>query len=287
VLGIARNGPGPLAMTWNGKALTLAAAPPAPTDSKGLAMTALSCVTKTDCVAAGWAERSGEPVVDTWNGKVWSLHTPARPAGFISLTPGSISCVRSTYCVVAGSSAGTSAGTGVFMGTWNGTKLTPMKVPAPAGSLSTSILDVSCFSATSCGADGFWVDGTSKMPAGLTERWNGKTWTLTKITRPKGTTEADLLGISCASATGCIAVGSAETANNTFTATAVSGNGSHWSLQRVPGPGAGREDDFHSISCPTTNHCVSIGVVGSANTNSPNSLISGILNGTSWKLAAA
>ena len=74
---------------------------------------------------------------------------------------------------------------------------------------SSFLDDVSCVSVTFCLAVGHRTDGTADSDS-LVLRWNGTTWTTLTTPTPSGAL-ATLTGVSCATTTACVAVGSATT----------------------------------------------------------------------------
>ncbi len=145
---------------------------PIPTDrSSGPDLSAVSCSSVTACVAIGNAENySAMPIGDRWNGSTWSLLHPVNPPFLI---------------------------------------------------ISEQFSGVSCASATACFAVGSEAigDNTQALEHGalLAELWNGTRWSTVLSRNPaKALHEsscpfgscATLNGVSCITATSCIAVGS-------------------------------------------------------------------------------
>jgi hypothetical protein len=112
-------------------------------------------------------------------------------------------------------------------------------------------------------------------------------WTATKWAGPKGAQLAILLGVSCTSATRCVAVGTTGAQKDPHAA-ALSFNGSKWSLLTVPGPGAGQWSGFEDVTCPKPGHCVAIGHDGKSADTSPaaSKRLAGYWNGSAWTLKA-
>jgi hypothetical protein len=69
-------------------------------------------------------------------------------------------------------------------------------------------------------------------------------------------TEAD--GVSCPSATDCIAVGGHITVNGSQSPTADSWNGSTWTAQTVPDPAGSGYTVLFGVSCPSANDCSAV-----------------------------
>jgi hypothetical protein len=280
----------PYALTWNGTSLRRAPAPPLPKGVTNATLSSVSCVAVRRCVAVGTLYASTiRALVETWNGAKWTLHTPPNPAGTMPVQTNSVSCLSLTRCVLGGETiSAATANIGVFIASWNGKTLTRQKVPLPAGASNPILAGVSCASAASCAAVGDEINISSPAAVvtgfAFTEVWNGKAWKVTKIARPKGITVSFLFGVSCTSARHCVAAGGAGTAN-TGHATALSYNGKTWAPQHVPAPAKGLADGFGGVSCTSAAHCVAVGQIGPPSGNSER-LLSGLWNGTAWRLTA-
>jgi hypothetical protein len=124
----------------------------------------------------------------------------------------------------------------------------------PAGSTLDELAAVSCTSASNCIAVGNEENSAGNLVA-LAERWNGSTWALQTAVNPSGGTGVSLDGVSCPSATYCIAVGENDTAT-TLTAVAESWNGSTWTLQSPVNPARAF---LSGVSCTATNNCEAVG----------------------------
>lgn len=279
----------PLALTWNGKSLTRAAAPPMPAGALDATLGDVSCVNAKSCVMIGSATTSAGRapiVIDTWNGAKWTMHTAALPAGMAGVLFYGLSCVSARYCVAGGMSLSSSFAVRPLLASWNGKAVTTIKVPVPKGASSPVITDVSCVSATSCAATG--VSLPSNASHGFTDVLTGKTWRAAAIAWPKGTASSGLLAVSCTSPRSCVAVGDDGITNvnaaNSGDAAAVSYNGKTWTVQKnVPGPGRGNASGFGGVSCVTATDCVASGLTGKTTGNAAAPL-NGVWNGKSWKL---
>ena len=120
---------------------------------------------------------------------------------------------------------------------WDGSTWSIVPSPVLSGATDVFLSGVSCTSSTSC----FAVGASSSSPATflqfvgtpLVERWDGSTWSIVPSSGPSDALEAELLGVSCVSASSCYAVGD-------FQAPAIGGallehwNGANWSV--VPNP---------------------------------------------------
>src|SRR5213594_2470128 len=88
-------------------------------------------------------------------------------------------------------------------------------VASPTSPTTDSGLNgVSCASASSCIAVGFYLDG-SGFSRTLIEKWDGTSWTAASSPNASSASNS-LSGVSCASAGSCTAVGSYDTGAGLF-----------------------------------------------------------------------
>jgi hypothetical protein len=103
----------PLAERWNGSRW-LAQAPPTISGAPAADLDAVSCVSATDCEAAGEAQTkagSQAGVVEKWNGTRWSVQEQVLPAGDRSAALSGISCTTGPVCEAVGNHGQTGDGT--------------------------------------------------------------------------------------------------------------------------------------------------------------------------------
>jgi hypothetical protein len=138
---------------------------------------------------------------------------------------------------------------------------------------------VACASASSCvaagvnyapGAEG--EPGTGRQwPASVV--WNGSTWRLEPVPRPRQAEDgAYLYGVDCSAATACTAVGSYTPGTEGGPTMAGRWNGTSWSLQDSETP-SGHTAELASVSCLASWVCIAVGDSGTTrglNTRWPN-----------------
>src|SRR5690242_18204475 len=78
--------------------------------------------------------------------------------------------------------------------------------PNPTGSSGSYLNGVSCKSGAGCFAVGYSTTASNPGTT-LIERWNGTSWSILASPNPAGATGSYLNGVSCTSATSCLAVG--------------------------------------------------------------------------------
>jgi hypothetical protein len=175
-----------------------------------------------------------------------------------------------------------------------------VRTPKPAGMKFGAFGAVSCVSARACTAVGYY--GTrfpsisyskrhlaniaraggvgSPVQRSMAAQWNGRRWIFQRAPTPVGAQDAGLLGVSCASATACMAVG------NYFdlgvqTPYAERWNGRRWLIESVPMPVGASAALFGGVSCPSANRCIAVGSYVAANSMM---LFAERWNGTQWSL---
>jgi hypothetical protein len=199
----------------------------------------------------------------------WSVQPIAKPPGD-SNSLDSVSCATRTACTAVGTTAGRGA---VFPGFalaehWNGTSWSIQHPPKPHSTDLPAFLNaVSCASATACTATGF---GSFHAVA---DSWNGLAWSGQRTARLP--TITNLKGVSCVTASDCIAVGWADGP----TALAERWDGVRWSPQQTPKPGHSYRSNLADVSCPTVSACIA---VGSTNRAGREVTLAERWDGTSW-----
>lgn len=173
-----------LAEAWNG---TKWAVQSLPAGSNNLS--AIACTSQSACTAVG-VTAAAASLAERWNGSAWS-HQAIPDDGSLN----GVSCPALTECLTVGGGPAAEA--------WNGTTWATQTVPSPSGGGVLSAL--ACPSASGCTAVG--GTGASGTQAPLAEAWNGTTWAIQSTPSPAGVAGSLLAGVSCPSATACLAVG--------------------------------------------------------------------------------
>lgn len=164
----------------------------------------------------------------------WKLQTT--PAGNSAMND--VSCVAGGECFAVGDT-GVASPSKLAM-RWNGTEwknqTTAPEVPGP-----TSLASISCTSTTACVAVGYLTSGGTYLHA---EKWNGTEWK--RLELGLGGKFGKFTGVSCVTATYCVAVSSSGAR--------MSWDGTTWTTM-------GGESTLNGtdVSCPTTTFCMAVG----------------------------
>lgn len=207
---------------------------------------------------------------------VWTQQTAPAPRE-PDPTFSSVSCTAPSACVAVGNGLDLqSGGTGAQADSWDGTAWTALRVPRPG---STSLSGVSCPAAGTCLAVGGITVGTSWLP--VAESWNGSAWVVHRTPKPRGSTDAQLSSVSCASAIRCLAVGTSFQDNH-YATFADTWNGTQWASTSAPSiPAGATEEELGSVSCSSRVACTATGSTYSSAGYAP---LAERWDGTSWTI---
>jgi hypothetical protein len=251
----------PLAEAWNGKTWRVQVTP-TPKGTTDIELFGVSCSSAAACTAAGNGTVSGKvaAVAERWNGKTWAVETTAKTAD-VNAPFLALSCASGSSCAAVGYQQKTDTSANQpFAEKWNGKTWAVQKLPLPSGSPGGTLNAVSCSSAAACTATGS-SDTTGKTAPALAERWNGKTWSIQATPNPSGLGSsyfnATLVGVSCASASACTAIG-AYSPGGTNAYYAEVWNGTGWKLQTTPKPTGMTYGYLTGVSC-IPDRCVAVG----------------------------
>jgi hypothetical protein len=176
-------------------------------------------------------------------------------------------------------SASPSTSTSPGAGLW-----TAIPAPAPAnagtGAAEGQVSGVSCPTASYCVAVGYYLDASSNWD-GLLLTWSDGAWTAAEAPIPGGALSGGtfLYGVSCASASYCVAVG---TYGGNQGGLLLTWSGGAWTVSEAPLPqGSGSYGLLYGVSCPSASYCVAVGQSYSPSFNNDDGLLL-TLAGGSW-----
>ena len=248
-------------------------------------LTAVSCTSKSFCIAAGYYLNggTGQNLLLTWNASTWSLDS----ASSLSTSASEdnrlmgVSCVSTTFCVAAGVYSNGTRLQNLLL-TWNGStwSLDDAQALSTSASQSNVLTGVSCVSASFCVATGYFVNSIGSH--GLMLTWNGSSWALAAGPFSVAATQASLTGVSCASTSFCVALGNNYNGTN-YQNSILSWNGKGWSADTSAALSTSpSEDNFLAgVSCASASFCV---VTGEYILKSTDQNLVATWDGSSWSL---
>jgi hypothetical protein len=223
----------------------------------------VSCPTKRFCMAVGATFESSLAL--RWNGSRWTwLRTPKLgvDGGFLT----GVSCRSRTSCTAVGSSldGGADGCIAPLAERFNGIRWAIERTPdlARCGAFNDATFsDVSCATATVCTAAGFDNPADSSFDMPLLEPWNAGHWSELKGPDIRFRIDpwgggGDLLGISCASRSVCVAVGYLF-ASGVSRPLVERHDTNGWLAQ--PPPRRLADGELLDVSCATDRVCMAVG----------------------------
>ena len=278
-----------LADTYDGSAWT-ASASTNTSSSQTNYLYGVSCVSASFCASAGyWSQDpltlSSATMAEIYNGSSWSspsgLSSSSQPVNGNRLF--GVACVSSSSCLTVGRYS-------MAFSLVESYTPTSWSLGSPAQITTQSDLyGISCKSSTFCVAVGDYYD-SSNVQQMLIETYNGTSWSeVTGLSNPANSAGENALdGVSCASSTSCVAVGSylESTTSGTQTQTqtqtlAVVYNGSSWTTVTPANQGS-YGDTLFDISCTTSTSCVAVGMYFASLSPPTESVLTEYYNGSSW-----
>jgi hypothetical protein len=257
----------------------------------------VSCVSSNFCVATVNDEGAEtDPLLQDWNGSSWSTVTLSLPSGVEAAELSGVSCTSDSFCVVVGTEA-TQSAVQPLIELWNGSSWSAgTGAGLPSGFTEAELTGVSCTGPASCMASG--TAASEDSDSTLAEQWNGSSWSLTTAATVPDGTDAEFAGVSCTTATNCMAVGysvaessaavlsrpgssaagsflqapsgltvpglhpNATASPHTTPVSQVLAeqwNGSSWTVTPTPAPTGITNPEFGAVSCAGTAFCMATG----------------------------
>ncbi len=255
---------------------------PSPAHEANIFANEVSCASSARCLFVG-AHFAGPHSNDTnlaeaWDGTSWRIVADTGPAGKKFSVMTDVACPTTSFCLAVGQ-AGNFTRNQVTAYTFkNGNAWHRISVPLPKGAKKSDLGGLACFSAQNCmGVGNYTTASRSEVP--FAARWHAGTWKLLAMPAARGQRFSAFNGVSCASATRCVAVGNTEdkTRGEFFHAIAEVWSGGKWrisALRRQPSVLVG-------ASCTAASHCVASGYTFSSAKAAASPLIEA-WNGKTW-----
>jgi hypothetical protein len=192
-----------------------------------------------------------------------------------------VSCRSAKACTAVGESI-TNTGNQVTLAEhWNGKAWSVQPTPNPQGARDSGLAAVSCAAANACTAIGA-SSNSAGFSAPFAEQWNGTSWTVEPVPN-LGTagSSSQLIGVSCASATACMAVGYYLNSTGNTVTLADYWNGAQWAADTTPNPPGAAESILSAVSCQRKKACTA---VGHYNASNGQPLLAEHWNGKNWAI---
>jgi hypothetical protein len=165
-----------LAEHWNGSAWSIVTT--ADTSSAvANELASVSCVTTSDCWAAGGADNGGgghrQTLAEHWNGSAWSIITTPDTSSATDNELERVSCITTSECWAVGGAEGGSGAQQTLAEQWNGNAWSIVTTPNTNSAVSNQLGSVTCVTTSGCWAVGSAASGSGGIGQTLAERETG------------------------------------------------------------------------------------------------------------------
>jgi hypothetical protein len=145
--------------------------PPPPAQGPAWGVSSVSCVSASNCTAAGGVltqSQEDQALAYGWNGTAWTEEPTPDPGANASLA--AVSCATATSCQAIGTWIEQGVGAQTLAEGWNGSKWSIEATPQPDGDSYPEV--ISCSTATVCTATGELFPGSSGATVTLAYRYS-------------------------------------------------------------------------------------------------------------------
>lgn len=253
----------PLRERWNGLSWSMVPIP-SPSDGLQTALTHITCLSTTACLAVGstWESASGlNGIVERWDGSAWAIVSTQVPQDSVYSLLYGVSCSAANACTAVGSFL-TGDGTLVpLVERWDGTTWSLQSAAVPPDSFNVSLSGISCIGANLCVAVG-GKDSLADDNGALAERWDGVSWTILPTPAPPQSAGGSSLGkIVCFSAISCMAIGEFAPIPEPHPGLSFSEgwDGTTWTIVPTMNPPGTDEAPLSGLSCMSASDCTAVG----------------------------
>ena len=261
--------------TWTSQATPSAAS------AENLGLSDVSCVGEAGCAAVGihvefYAKERAETRAET----TMATKAPPVPTGATKGALAGTSCATSTSCIAVGS-YNSSEGTFGLAEEWTGLEWKKQAPPTPSGGTLTELHHVSCTGPSECTAVGSYKNSSGTIVT-LAERLSGSGWQVQSTPNPLGAQESRLSGVSCTSASSCVAVGFAKSKSGALEGFSETFNGSEWTLKSTPAPSGATASRLLDVACAAAGSCTAVGSY--TNASGETLTLAESYNGSVWEV---
>jgi hypothetical protein len=252
-----------LAERWNGDRWAIQPTPtPAGALSSGLS--GVSCPSPTTCTAVGGYtanKGSGATLAEGWTRSGWAIESTPDASGATFSSLNGVSCPSSTTCTAVGTYTEGTGASATLAERWSSDSWAIQTTPNASGGTGGGLSGVSCPTATTCSAVGGYTDA-SGTGVTLAEYWAGGGWAIQNTRAPTSGTFSSLGtrgGVSCPSATACVAVGHYNRGPRVGLTLVERWKDNTWVVQPSPDASGGQGGGLSGVSCTSSTTCTAVG----------------------------
>lgn len=281
----------PHIIRWDGTSWVSVVAPDVPPILPSNELDAVTCLSATDCWAAGEAFYGSvaRSLTMHWDGIAWEIMESPNTAIDRSNYLTDITCASSSDCWTVGWSANSNAMQDQALAmhwdgaAWSIVSTSPVET---SDEVQTALEGVTCVSSSDC-----WAVGHSENAVdfqALIQHWNGVSWIPVPAPPPQNDPAMNtyLYDVACTTTSDCTAVGiqwtSPFTGNSLYQTLVEHWDGISWSIVASPNTATDQSNSLSAVTCVSASDCWAVGSFDDYS----QALIEH-WNGTSWSIVAS
>lgn len=222
----------------------------------GNVLTAVTCVSPSDCWAVGRSSQFlGRTLTMHWDGDDWAIFPSPTVPNVLANILEDVTCASTSDCWAVGAYATNDLTVRTLVLHWDGQVWSLVSSPNDGPHPWNGLNSVTCVSSSDCWAVGFTTDGVAQT---LILRWNGGSWE--RHLSPNAGVQHNLLhGVTCLTGSDCWAVGSHATdAAGKHTLT-LRWDGDRWAIFDSPDALPTNENVLSGVTCTSPADCWAVG----------------------------
>ena len=273
---------------------------PNSTATLGNVLTAITCVSASDCWAVGHynTPSATQTLIEHWDGARWAIVASPNTSVTQDNILRSVTCVSASDCWAVGDYFNADGVAQTLIERWDGTSWTIVASPNVNPSASACILagqvpgctrnnsfhSVACESASTCWAVGaYYVEDVDQT---LIARWNGTAWTVVTSPNTSPTQRNVLYSATCASPSDCWAVG-VYAAGFYWQTLIEHWDGTSWTIVTSPNTGATQGNLLFGVTCLSASDCWAVGFYKVSGAGADQTPLIQQWDGISWTIVAS
>jgi hypothetical protein len=246
-----------LILRWDGTSWAIVTSPNTSSTQTNW-LNGVTCVSTSDCWAVGYSVSGGkqQTLILRWDGTSWVIVTSPNTSSTQTNYLIGVTCASATDCWAIGDYISSKFRT--LIERWNGSSWAIVPSPNTSATQNNFLRAVTCVSASDCRASGYYQSDIAFQT--LIERWNGSSWTIVTSPNTLPTQHNYLLGVTCASASECWAVGEETDQIGISWKTLIERwNGTSWTIATSANTSATQNNYLLGATCVPASDCWAVG----------------------------
>ena len=258
---LAENAAQTLIERWDGTSWSIVSSPNTSATQSNFLL-GVTCASASECWAVGYYYNDNvisQTLIERWDGTSWTIASSPNTSTTDYNSLSGVTCVSASECWAVGYYfTSDNFVDQTLIERWDGTSWSIVSSPNTSTTEANVVLGVTCVSASECWAVGYYYGLDDLISQTLIERWDGTSWSI--VSSPNTNTQSNvLLGVTCASASDCWAVGDYAFTGNVLQTLIERWDGTSWAIVNSPNTSTSQSNLLYSVTCGSTPDCWAVG----------------------------